>query len=187
MRIASIVINLAIFLATGLLLIRGVKESGPKIFRYFTVLSNAFCALSALVMALCQLTGRVPEAARLFKYLGTVSVTVTLATVLFFLGPTQGYRELFSGYDLYMHLIGPLMAITSFLFLEKGNMPLSKAPLGVIPVALYGVVYLYKVIFAPQESRWKDFYGFNRGGKWPLAFAAMLAGTLAVCALLCLP
>lgn len=186
MRIASTAINLAIFLATTLLLIRGVKKSGTKIFRYFTVLSNAFCALSALVMGLCQLSGRVPDAARLFKYLGTVSVTVTLATVLFFLGPTKGYRELFSGVDLYMHLIGPLLAITSYLFLEKRAMPLSTALLGVIPVALYGAVYLYKVIFAPEESRWKDFYGFNRGGKWPVAFAAMLVGTLVVCALLCL-
>jgi hypothetical protein len=57
------------------------------------------------------------------------------------------------------------------------------AILGMLPMLLYGAVYLYKVILAPEGRRWEDFYGFNRGGMWPIAAVAMLAGTCAVCAL----
>ena len=99
-----------------------------------------------------------------------------------FLGPTQGgYGPLLSGDNLYMHLIGPLLAIVSFCFLEKRELTFPLALLGMIPVLLYGTVYLYKVVYAPQERRWEDFYGFNRDGRWPIAFSAMQLGTLAVC------
>ena len=43
-----------------------------------------------------------------------------------------------------------------------------------LPVVLYGPLYLYKIVYAPPQERWDDFYGFNKGGKWPIAFAAML-------------
>lgn len=190
MKAASIAINLAIFVTTLVILIsyfykdgRWQPGRGLRAFRYFTVLSNAFCAISALVMAIAQIGGTVPSAVVTLKYMATVGVTVTLLTVFLFLGPTQGgYGHLLKGDNLYMHLIGPLLAIVSFRFLERGRMPLAAALLGVIPVMLYGAVYLYKIVLAPEGRRWDDFYGFNRGGKWPVTFAAMLIGTLAICA-----
>ena len=191
MRIASIVINSVIFAVTSVLLVRCFYMEGRwqlrrglKAFRYFTVLSNAFCALTALAMAIGQLRGAVSPLLLTFKYLGTASVAVTLLTVFLFLGPTQGYRALLSGDSFYMHLAGPLLAIGSFCFLEKRDMTMATALTGLLPVLLYGVVYLNKVVYAPQEKRWEDFYGFNRGGKWPVAFGAMLVGTAAVCLLL---
>lgn len=186
----SIIVNAAIFITTAVITIGLFREEGKwqpekgiKAFRFFTVLSNELCAVSALVMAISQARGSASPGVVLFKYLGTVSVTVTLLTVLFFLGPTMGYRVLLSGRDLYLHLIGPLMAIVSFCFLEKKGMPPGTALLGMLPVVLYGSVYLYKVVLSPQDKRWEDFYGFNKDGKWPIALAAMLAGTLIVCLL----
>ena len=192
MRTASIVINGIIFLTTLLLLVRCFRkdgawqlERGLKAFRYFTVLSNALCALTALVLAISELGGEASRAALLLKYLGTSSVTVTLLTVFLFLGPTQGgYGPLLSGDNLYMHLIGPLLAIASFCLLEKGRMSLGTALLGVLPVLAYGAMYLYRVVYAPVSKRWEDFYGFNKGGRWPIAFGAMVAGTLLICAAL---
>ena len=49
---------------------------------------------------------------------------------------------------------------------------------------LYGSFYLYKVVLGPEKGRWEDFYGYNKDGKWPIAFAAMVLGALAVCAAL---
>ena len=117
----------------------------------------------------------------LLKYLGTVSVTVTLLTVLFFLGPTQGFKIMLSGSNLYLHLIGPVLAILSYAFLEKKPITIGTAMIGLLPMIVYGVVYLYKVIIAAEDKRWEDFYGFNKGGKWPVMFAAMIAGTAVVC------
>lgn len=192
MKTASIIINIAIFLTTLTILIlyfrqdgRWQVDKGRKAFRFFTVLSNTFCAIAALAMAVSQIGGAVPRPVLLMKYLATVSVTVTLATVFLFLGPTMGgYRDLLKGDNLYMHLIGPVLAILSYAFLEKREMAFPTALTGLIPVALYGGMYLYRVVYAPEDRRWEDFYGFNKGGKWPLALAAMLGGTLIVCVLL---
>ena len=189
MRTASAIINAVIFFATFIIVVSFFRKDGAwqvrrglKAFRYFTVLSNAFCAITALIMAICQTADRVTPATFLLKYLGTVSVTVTLLTVFLFLGPSQGgYGDLLHGENLYMHLIGPLLAILSFCLIEKQRMLLSTALTGVVPVLLYGAVYLYKVVFAPEERRWEDFYGFNKGGKWLISLSAMIVGTLVVC------
>lgn len=150
---------------------------GKIAFRYFTVLSNVLCALGAL--ALCLF----PESrwAWLLKYTGTAAVAVTLLTVLLFLGPTFGYRALLKGADFFLHLITPLLAVFSFSFLEKRGLGFPEALLGLLPVLLYGGVYTYKILLAPQEKAWEDFYGFNRGGKWPLSMAGMGSGALLIC------
>ena len=49
--------------------------------------------------------------------------------------------------------------------------------LGIIPVILYGFLYLCKVIIRKQ---WEDFYGYNKTGKWPISMAAMFVGSFVV-------
>ena len=189
MKTASVIINAVMFLTTFIIVVSFFRKDGAwqiqrglKAFRYFTVLSNVFCAITALYMAICQAFDRVTPATIFLKYLGTVSVTVTILTVFLFLGPSQGgYGDLLRGENLYMHLIGPLLAILSFCLIEKQKMLLNTALTGVVPVLLYGAVYLYKVVFTPEERRWEDFYGFNRGGKWPAAMTGMLIGTFLMC------
>lgn len=190
MRAASSIINAVIFLATFTIVIAHFRRDGVwklakglKQFRYFTVLSNTLCAVAALMMAISQIGGNVSRPVFLMKYMGTVSVTVTILTVFLFLGPSRGYKEVLSGDFFYMHLVGPLLAILSFCLLERQRMSLGTAMMGLLPVALYSALYLYKVIIAPEDRRWEDFYGFNRHGKWPIACVAMLAGTAIVCAL----
>ena len=190
MRIASLIINAFIFVATLTIIVSHFRKNGAwqvaqglKQFRYFTVLSNALCAIGALAVAIGQAGGTVSHPAFLLKYLGTASVTVTILTVFLFLGPVQGYGNVLSGDFFYMHLVGPLLAILSFCLLERRRMTPGTAMLGMLPMLLYGAVYLYKVILAPEGRHWEDFYGFNRGGMWPIAAVAMLAGTCAVCAL----
>ena len=160
-------------------------RQGLGALRFFTLLSNLFCALAALLTAVGILLGGVSHGVWLMKYIGTAAVTVTLLTVLFFLGPNVGYKALLSGRDLYLHLLGPLLAIVRFCFAERFYpLSFSASLLGVLPVILYGSFYLYKVVLGPEKGRWEDFYGYNKDGKWPIAFAAMVLGALAVCAAL---
>lgn len=160
-------------------------KAGLQALRYFTLLSNLFCALASLAAALASLSGGVPQWIWLAKYVGTAAVTVTLITVLVFLGPALGYKSQLGGFGLWLHLIGPLLAIVSFCFFERFYpLPLPLALTGLLPVVLYGLVYLYKVVLCPPEGRWEDFYGYNKDSKWPAAFAAMLLGGALVCLLL---
>ncbi len=157
------------------------KNSIRVMLRYFTVLSNLFCAAASLAAAAAWLLGAVPETLLLVKFVSTVSVTVTLLTVLVFLGPTIGYKLMFSGPDLFLHLFCPLLALAAFFIWDRPLMAAGTALLGVLPVLLYGIVYLSRVVFS---KRWEDFYGFNKDGKLLLSFSAMLAGSAVISLLL---
>ena len=188
----DIILNLAIFGITFFLIGRFFRRDGKwrteetkKAFRFFTCQSNALCAVSALVMAVARLAGGMPLWVWLLKYIGTAAVTVTMVTVFVFLAPSigKGWFDILlkSPRDMFMHLLTPLMALFSFCVLEKQGMTFPQSLLGMLPVVLYGPWYLYKIIYAPPEKRWEDFYGFNRGGKWPVAFTGMVIGTFLIC------
>jgi len=188
MRIVSVAVNAVIFLIT-LVIVAGFfrkdgkwdTERGKTAFRYFTCQSNALCAAAALLMFFAGLSGEVPHWIWTLKFIGTAAVTVTMMTVLLFLGRVYGYKPLLKGTDLFMHLLTPLLALVSFCTAEKRGMNIGTAALGLLPVVLYGLLYLYRILLAPEGKRWDDFYAFNRTGKWPVAVAAMLTGTLLIC------
>ena len=192
MNAADVILNLAIFLAT-LIIVAGIPRKDGKrepgrlrnAFRFYTCQSNALCAVTALIMAVFRLSGAVPQAAWILKYTGTAAVTVTMLTVFLFLAPSVGkdwYGVLLKGSgNLFMHLLTPLLALVSFCAFEKQGMTFPQCLWGLLPVVLYGPLYLYKIRFAPEEKRWEDFYGFNKGGKWPVMFTVMLAGTFLIC------
>ncbi len=180
----SILLNCLIFSITLALTVLFFRKDGKwnaargkKAFRFFTVQSNVLCAFSALLLCLF------PNARWiwLLKYVGTAAVCVTMLTVLFYLGPMAGYQKLLSGSDLFMHLITPLLALVSFTVYEKRGMGFSEAMCGLLPVVLYGSLYLYRIIIAPPEKAWEDFYRFNQGGRYHLSMAAMLIGTFLIC------
>ena len=164
---------------------------GATCFRYFTIDSNVLCAAFAVLLAVYQfraLRGReIPRFAVVCKYVGTVAVCVTFLTVVVFLGPTQGYGKMFAGAGFWLHLVCPLLAMASFCLTEAGEDIWHPALwLGLVPTALYGVLYLTMVIFIGAErGGWVDFYGFNIGGLWQISFAAMLALTVGIAFGLC--
>lgn len=192
MRAADIILNLLIFLIT-LVLIAGMfrkdgkwtPERGRNAFRYYTCQSNILCAVAALLTVAAGLAGEIPEWVWILKYIGTAAVTVTMLTVFLFLAPSVGkdwYDVLLKGAgNLFMHLLTPLAALVSFCVFEKRGMTFPQSLWGLLPVVCYGPLYLYMILYAPAEKRWEDFYGFNKGGKWPAAFASMLTGTFLVC------
>lgn len=180
----SIAINLAIFLITAAIMLRVFRkdgrwspENGKAAFRFFTVQSNVFCALSALLMCIFPAS----RAVWLVKYAGTAAVSVTMLTVLFHLGPLFGYKKLLSGNDLFMHLITPILALVSFCAFEKRGLAFPEALWGLAPVVLYGALYMNRVVFCRSDKAWEDFYGFNQAGKYYISAAVMLAGTFLIC------
>ena len=153
---------------------RHAQKLGAVALRYFTVLSNLLCAASCLLVAAMRLIGSIWPWALTLKFVATVSVMVTLLTVFVFLLPQFGAKFLLTGPDFWLHLACPLLALTTYLLWDRPTVTAPVALLGVVPVLLYGVVYMTQVVF---RHKWEDFYGFNRGGKWPVSFAVMLIAT----------
>ena len=186
-------LNLLISGFTLWLVMRFPKKDGQWLperwrtaFRYFTCQSNVLCAFACLLTAVFQATGAIPEWVRLLKYTGTAAVTVTMMTVFLFLAPVVGrgwVKKLLTGSvsDLFMHLLTPVAALISLLMYEKSRMTFTEALAGMLPVILYGILYIYKTQFAPKEKRWEDFYGFNRNGKLAVSCIGMVTGTFLIC------
>ncbi len=160
-------------------------ERGKFALRFFTTQSNILVAAASLLTALALSSeGTIPRWIWTLKYIGTAAVTLTMLTVFLFLAPSIGkdwVKYLLTGSDIFMHLLTPLLALFTFCVFERQGMTFLQSLWGMLPVLLYGPLYLYKILFAPPEKRWDDFYGFNKQGKWPVAFAAMVAGTFAIC------
>ena len=191
MNVLDLILNILIFAITLVLVIRFFRkdgrwapERGRFAFRFFTCQSNVLCACAALLTAACGMAGRLPRWVWVLKYMGTVAVTVTMLTVFLFLWPSlgkDGPKKLLTGSDLFMHLITPLMAIVTFCVYERQGMSFAQSLWGMVPLIVYGQHYLYRIICAPEEKRWDDYYGFNKQGKWPAAFAIMVAGAFVLC------
>lgn len=151
--------------------------SSRNCFCYFTVDSNILSAAASLFTAVCLIRNRSSRAAAVLKFTGTVAVMVTFLTVLFFLGPVMGYKNMLSGHNLYLHAIGPLLAFLSCCLPEdEKTLSVKESLFGLIPVLAYGTFYYFKVIVF---KTWPDFYGFAARVPWWVSYIAMtLAGLL---------
>lgn len=168
-------------------------RGGLRAFRYFTVDSNIFCALASLILIIVELRllskncGSIPKWLLLFKFMGTVAVTLTFLTCVFYLSDMAGgFGNLIHGKELFMHLLTPLAAILSFVLFEHGAvLRLWMVFLPLIPVAVYGAVYFYYVLAVPKDhGGWQDFYGFVHNRDWYTATLVMFAATLLICLVL---
>lgn len=155
---------------------RGVEAltaTGLYSLKFFTVLSNLLLGLASLVYAFYLVrylrSGLiVPKWVHLLKYAGTVAVTVTLMTVLLFLGPTMGYAAMFAGVNLWLHLILPVLGIAEFVFLDtQRGLSFRETLYGVAPVLLYGIFYYGNILIngVGERPNTNDWYGFTLFGE----------------------
>ena len=141
-------------------------------FKFFTTDSNVVAAVAALIVIPFEVLALVRgESLTLLplviKYIGTVVVMLTFLTVLFFLGPTQGYIEMFSGTSFYMHFMGAALAFVSFCFLEEGKLGILWIFPALLPMISYAILYRHMVLDkGPLYGGWEDFYGFNVHDRW---------------------
>lgn len=159
---------------------------GVNSFKFFTIDSNIFCAICSLLIGIFEIfilinkKEEVPYIIYLFKFISTLCVTITFLTVMLFLFPTQGAKAMFGGTNGFLHLLSPLLAIISYLFLEfhlkKDNIYI-KSLYAFIPVFIYAIIYLILVVIV---KKWDDFYGFNKNGMWYLFLIGMSILTYAL-------
>ena len=160
-----------------------MRVMNTRCFQYFTVDSNLLVAITSLLLLIGQIaslrSGHPPHLALLvLKHVGTTAVGVTFFTVFCFLGALYGYPSMVAGVNLYMHLLTPLLAMLGSCLLEKQPVIRFRSVfLGLLPTAIYGVVYMELVVI---QKRWPDFYGFNIGGHWVLSSCLMVIATFLI-------
>ena len=148
-----------------------------NILKFFTNDSNILLAFSCLLALPAALRGRhMGRGLLCLRYMATVCTGLTFWTVLLFLGPLFGYANMYHHEDFYLHVTGPVLAFLLFTFVERERKIRNwEVFLSALPMALYGAVYAYMVVFA---RKWYDFYGFVATGYWPLVYVGMLFITL---------
>ena len=203
-NVLSLIFNLIIFGTTAYSVLKFFFAKGDgnmevertACFRYFTTDSNILAALTSAVTVVFNVMGLVkgelfvPAWAEALKLVGTAAVTLTLIVVVTMLAPfaEEGYFSLFKGVCFFMHLSTPLLAIVTFSLLEASNrlgyiliLP------ALIPTVIYAVVYFVMVLIkGEKKGGWKDFYGFNKGGRWYVSAPVIIAMTALIAFLLIL-
>ena len=152
-----------------------VSETPISAFRFFTTDSNVLAGLFAAMFLIYEalfFAGKIkiPTFVYVLKSVGTVGVTVTLFTVLFYLAPFApgGFLSMFKGRDLFFHLIAPLLSLISFIFFENTKNVKFKCTLwGIVPISLYGIFYAINAFSHMADGKVPfeyDWYGFAQGG-----------------------
>ena len=188
------------FFGTGSLVRNGLGS-----LKYFTMLSNIFVGVIAVAWLVSTQKGagagkskkagvgksdndnenasgfRASNRVERLKYIAAASVGLTCATVLFFLGPIYGYPAMFSGFNLPLHLITPVIAILEIIFLSDVTYTRRDNLMVMIPPFLYGLGYIANILINgmgewPDTNDWYLFFhwGYAVGA---LFYAVLLAVT----------
>lgn len=163
-------------------------------FRTFTTQSNTLAgavSFLAAVFTFPVLIGkkeRVPKPVLILKYVGTCAVALTFFVVLLFLGVIFGHDTMYDGSSFYMHGVIPVLMMASWIVFDRGiHLPYKAFLWGLIPIVLYGILYLVQVfVRGAANGGWMDFYAFNIHGRWPLSVLLVFAGAAILCFLLLL-
>lgn len=186
--ILNILIVLSTVWAVGYYFFAGpdvLGSAGTGCFKYFTTDSNVLTALASLVMLVFQCRSlrdpdaAVPKPVLIFKLVGTVSVTITLLTVVFFLAPVAAakggwpsYLFFFTDNIFCLHLSTPLLAIAAYWLERDERITFRNSLWALSSTVVYSIVYLVMVVFV---QAWTDWYGFTFGGKLYMAPVSMIA------------
>ena len=149
--------------------------------KYFTLDSNLFAAATALIAVYFEVfhRGDMPVWVRSIKLAGAVSVAVTFLTVVVYLGPRYGYRSMYAGVNLHLHLTAPLLAIVIFCALEGSHaLSFRHTFLAVIPVLIYAAFYLGNILIngVGSGAGTNDWYGLMY---WGLSMAPVVVAVFA--------
>jgi len=142
-------------------------------FKYYTVLSNVLLGVAATVSLPFDLLVALgkrqenPRFAKIFFLTLATATTITMLTVIFFLGPTMGFAIMYLEFNAFMHLITPLLGLGRVLFFEVNAKELNwkHSLFGVLTTVIYGSIYVINcATHNGYGSVQYDWYGFGAGG-----------------------
>lgn len=155
-----------------------LESTGFGVFKYFTVQSNVFMGIVALIFAIKEielLKGKIKKIEKKFyilKLLATSAVGLTFVTVFTYLGAIVdgGILTLLMNSSLFFHCIVPLFSIITFIFFENTkDIRFKEVFYGLLPTFIYGLYYLTNVLIHAENGKVSptyDWYYFVYYGVW---------------------
>ena len=150
------------------------RLSSQSIFMTFTGLSNVFIGLVCLECAIYRIIKKeitLPAYLLLIKIIALADITITFVITATYLAPSIGssWWRLYINNNLFNHFLTPLLAVITFLILERyREFSWKYCFLSLVPLLLYGVLYLTNVYthLTPEGKTdlTYDIYGFCRFG-----------------------
>ena len=185
--ITNIIITILTILAsvmmfTGFMFMSGydpiLESTKIGMFRFFTVDSNVFMGIIALLFAIEEikiLNGKINQVSTkmyILKLMATTSVGLTFITVFGYLGPIAkgGIPSMLMNSNLFFHLLIPVISIINFIVFERTDkLEFKYSFLGVIPTFIYAIYYISNILIHLEEGKVSpiyDWYWFVQGGIW---------------------
>ena len=158
-------------------------ERGKALFHLFTVNSNVFSALGAILMIPYAVEGirkkhfTYPKWIQVIQYSGAICTTLTMLFVIFLIFPMAGTPSAFGGIYIWLHLVCPIMSLV-LLFSVDSDIELTRrdALVALCPFCIYAAVYFVQVVIMGEANGgWRDIYRLVAYLPPYLATALMLA------------
>ncbi len=143
----------------------GLTASGFQNLKFFTVLSNEFCGIVALIWLIFKRRNKTFPT--LPKLMAASAVGITFVIIAFFLQPLYPDLNLYQGGNLWFHLIIPITAMIDFVIMKtETKIPFRYTLISALFALVYGIFYLGNIIINgigtwPDTNDW---YGFLNWG-----------------------
>jgi hypothetical protein len=142
----------------------GLMSSGFENLKYYTVLSNLFCGITAAMSCIRYIVKREEYNFLLLKFIAATVTGLTFLIIAAFLQPMYPDLNMYQNANLWFHLIIPITAMIQFLLIniERGFLPFKYTFITMIPSVLYGCGYLINILIN-GIGKWpdtNDWYGF---------------------------
>lgn len=165
-----------------------LQSSGLENFKYYTVLTNVFCGIIALLFLVFKLLKKDTEKIRVLKLAAVCGVAITFAVVAFMFGPLYGFLQFYKRGNLYFHLLLPVTAMAEFIIVKRKKMPFRYAVFAAVPTLLYGIGYMLNILINGIGGPWpdtNDFYAFLSWG-WPVGIGIFATITMLAFGVACI-
>ena len=195
--VIEIILNIVIvgFTIVGIILMLtgkpeegALQSTGIENFKFYTVLTNVFCGIIALIYLVLILLKKNTDKLAVFKLAAVCGVAITFAVVAFMFGPLYGFPQFYKRGNLFFHLLEPVTAMVEFLLVRRQKMPFRFTVFAAIPTLLYGIGYMLNILINGIGGPWpytNDFYAFLSWG-WPAGIGIFAAITLTAFGVACL-
>ena len=139
----------------------------------FTILSNVFLGIIALISAIIALRHprkELPQKLSAWYLIAASSTMLTCLTVIFFLAPMRAiggknYFDMLLEQMFFLHFLNPILGAICYIFFFETKEKISFKPclLAILPPVIYSTPYIFYVCIIKS---WPDFYGLTFGGRY---------------------